>query len=362
MRKSAGQPGDAGAAANTRVSLLRQEIIARNKDNEFIVLTMYSPLKDREAATKTFEQMLIEYQLFDPVEIGKRRTNAISVGKEWLDKLSAEQFVAKMINNPVYYRMLVGAQDVGYIRFDETTKEPKGTSRVDVERDGKKGVLLTVNFRSFPDDGSVVYGQNEAFWAFSASPSNQRLPDYSTWNNLTKTKAPVAKPLNLGRPGQTPISVVTPWIQETGLLTQSGKPYEITVALTGDSGQRLPAGIRQLIPVEAGAPLPKILEYSWTRFVDVNKASEMSFVVYDFAKKKLALRNLIVTGQKENVVIDGKTVTCFKCIDELDPNSTTIWTDRDGRIQTMRTSDQSVMVPTTEAAMTAKWANRLKDQ
>jgi len=56
----------------------------------------------------------------------------------------------------------------------------------------------------------------------------------------------------------------------------------------------------------------------------------MSFVVFDSYSKKLALRNLIVTGQKESVTIDGKSVTCFKCVDELDPNSTTIWADKTG--------------------------------
>jgi hypothetical protein len=360
MRKSSGQTGDAPAAVNTRVSLLRQEIVSRVKDNQFFVLTMYSPLKDRETAMKTFEQMLAEYDLFDPVAIRQRRTNAIGAGKEWLAKQSAEQFVAKMSGAPVYYRMLVGAKDVGYIRFDEMTQEtnPKGSGRIAVERDGKKGALLTVNFRSFPDDGSVVYGQNEAFWAFSKSPRGEKLPDYSSWSNVSKTKASLAKSSGAVRS----VSIVTPWIQETGLLTQLGAPFEITVALTGDATQRLPEGIRKVVPLEAAAPLPKILEYSWTRFVDLNKPSEMSFVVYDSVKKKLANRNLIVTGQKEMVTIDGRSVTCYKCIDELDPNSTTLWTDKDGRIQMMCTSDQSVMIPTTEAASNAKWAGRLKDQ
>ena len=130
-----------------------------------------------------------------------------------------------------------------------------------------------------------------------------------------------------------------------------------------DTARRIEAGgVDQVIPQGAAAPLPKILEYSWTRFVDLAKPTEMTFVVFDSSTKKMSLRNLIVTGQKESVAIDGKSVTCFKCIDELDPNSTTIWTDKDGRIQMMRTSDQSVMVPTTEAAMAAKWAKRLGDQ
>ena len=100
----------------------------------------------------------------------------------------------------------------------------------------------------------------------------------------------------------------------------------------------------------------------WTRFVDLTKPSEMSFVVYDSFAKKLALRNLIVTGQKESVTIDGKSVSCYKCVDELDPGSTTIWTDGAGRIQMMRTSDQSVMIPTTEAFLRTKWGARLSSK
>jgi hypothetical protein len=184
---------------------------------------------------------------------------------------------------------------------------------------------------------------------------------------------------------------MTSWLEEIGIVSQrdqgvkSGKVYELNVTLNGDDSQPLLSpdqqmvsvpragrgvsvtpgtvpGIKQLIPAEAPAPLPKILEYSWMRFVDLTKPSEMTFVVYDLRSKKPALRNLIVTGNKETITIDGQSMTCYKCIDELDPNSTTIWTDKDGRIQMMRTSDQSVMIPTTEAAMTAKWANRLKDQ
>jgi len=352
------------ATPDTRVSLFRQELISRVKENQFIVLTMYTPLKDRELAVKTFQMMLGEYELFDPAVMRQHRLDAIKLGKDWLDKQNAEQFAAKLNNQPAYYRMLVGAQDVGYIRFDEAAKEPnpKGAGMIDVERDKHKGVLLLVNFRSFPDDGSVVYGQNESFWGFSKDARGDKLPEYSTWTNISKTKAKVPLPINRVRPGQPTVQEVTPWIQETGSITQSGVPYHILVTLSGDASQRLPSGVDQVIPQGAAAPLPKILEYSWTRFVDLAKPTEMTFVVYDPTAKKLSLRNLIVTGQQESVAIDARQVTCYKCLDELDPNSTTIWTDKNGRIQMMRTSDQSVMVPTTEAAMAAKWAKRLGDQ
>ena len=362
LSPTATAPARASTAPDVRVSLLRQELIARVKDNQFIVLTMYTPLKDREEAMKVFGMMLGEYELFDPAAMKAHRLAAIGVGKDWLAKQSAELFATKMIAQPAFYRILVGGKDVGYLRFDEGTKESKGAGpMVDVERDGHKGVILQVNFRSFPDDGSIVYGQNEAFWGFAKAANGQPIADYSCWVNVSKTRTVVPLPPNQVRPGQPAVQVVTPWIQETGVLVPMDKPHHILVTLRGDPTQRLPEGIDQVIPAEAAAPLPKILEYCWPRLVDLGKPAEMTFVVFDSATKKLALRNLIVTGTKENITIDGKAVTCFKCIDELDPNSTTIWTDKDGRIEMMRTSDQSVMVPTTEAAMLAKWAKRLGD-
>ena len=85
----------------------------------------------------------------------------------------------------------------------------------------------------------------------------------------------------------------------------------------------------------------------------------MTFSGYDSASQKSALRNLIVTGRKEDVSIDGKPASCYKCIDELDPGSTTLWVDNAGRIQKMRTSDQQVLIPTTEAILRTKWGARL---
>lgn len=349
---------------DVRVSLLRQELVAQVKDNQFITLIMYSPLSDRDLATRTFDMMLNEFELYDAAALKQHRVEAIAAGKDWLAKQSAENYAAKLINEPLFYRILVGGKDVGYLRFDEGAKEadPKGGTMIGVERDKHKGVIFHVNFRSFPDDGSVVYGQNEAFWGFSKTATGERIFDYSCWTNVSKTRTVVPVPVSMQRPGQPTMQVVTPWMQETGVLLQIDQPHQILVTLSGDATQRLPEGVNQIIPPEAAAPLPKILEYTWPRFVDLTKPAEMTFVVFDSVSKKLANRNLIVTGEKESITIDGKAVTCFKCRDELDPNSTTIWTDGTGRIQMMRTSDQSVMVPTTETAMVAKWSKRLSDQ
>jgi hypothetical protein len=381
------QPGK----PSTPVSLLRQEFIVQTQEHQFYILTFYAPLRDKVEATKTFDAVISEFELFDAAT-GKKRTAAATLAKTWLAQQSAELFRSKIINQPQFFRILSGGHDVGYFRIDELVQEanPKGTGKVDVERDGHKGVLLQVTSRSFPE-GGALNAQNDAFWAFSKDARGQDLPDYFTWHNVSILKTKVLASPTLVRGGRAGARDTTSWLEEIGIVSQrdqgakSGKVYELNVTLNGDESQPLLSpdqqaisvpragrgvsvtpgaipGVNQLIPAEAPAPLPKILEYSWTRFVDLTKPSEMTFVVYDLRSKKPALRNLIVTGTRETVTIDGQSVTCYKCIDELDPNSTTIWTDKDGRIQMMRTSDQSVMIPTTEAAMATKWANRLKDQ
>ena len=54
---------------------------------------------------------------------------------------------------------------------------------------------------------------------------------------------------------------------------------------------------------------------------------------------------------------------CWKCIDELDPGETIILVDNDGRIMSMRSSDGTVLVPTTQLEMQRQcgsggWGNR----
>ena len=87
----------------------------------------------------------------------------------------------------------------------------------------------------------------------------------------------------------------------------------------------------------------------------------MAFVAYNSIAHKLDLRTLIVTGKQLDVTIAGKVTSCYKCVDEVDPNNTTLWVDKNGRIQMLVTSDQTVMVPTTVDAMNTKWGSRLKE-
>jgi len=362
---------NAKADANgPRVALYRQQLIVQVDPDEngmsmkFLILTLWTPLKDRADATQTYTAMLKQFELFDPEVLKQRRLEAVKAGKVWLEQQNAEKFRAAMIRQPQLFKIMVNGKDMGYLRFDEMTQEPDPNSgrMIDVSRDKFKGVLNQVNLRSFPGDGSVVYGQYEAFWAYSKAADGGSVPGYGTWTSINKVRSTVPLPPNQVRPGQPTTQEQVGWVQETGVLSQIGKSYQLVVALSGDRAQQLPPGVNKVIPVEMASPLPKILDYSWTRFVNLAKPSEMTFTVFDSGGRKLSLRNLIVTGQKEGVNVDGKVVTGYKCVDELDPGSTTMWVDNTGRILMMRTSDQSVMIPTTEDYLQKKWGARLKDQ
>ncbi len=359
------RPTGAPNAVQT-VSLLRQELIVRIKDGVFDVLMLYTPLADRDTAERTWNLMLPEFEIFDGSAMLKRRVEAAKTGREWLSQRSAEELRGKLINDAQFFRMTVGNKDIGFFHFNELTKESgPGGSIVDVTRDGHTGVLVTVNQISFADNGAVNVGQNEAFWSYSKDSRGDATPAYSSWQNTSeiKTKVITAAP---GRPGVPTMQEITPWLQESGILSQTGLPgpkvpFQINVLLAGDREQRVSNGVNAIVPLDGAPALPKILEYTWTRFVDLTKPSEMTFSAFDSKSRKMSTRNLIVTGTKQNVNIDGKIETCFKCVDEADPYSTTLWVDASGKIRSMVTSDQSVMIPTTETAMKARWAKQLAE-
>jgi hypothetical protein len=365
----------AGAGAATKpanpngptITLFRQQLIVQIDPDEsglssrFVILTLYAPLKDRTEATRTFSAMLDQFELFDPQALKKRRTDAIAAGKAWLAEQSAEKLKGVLIREPQWFRAVVGGKDVGFLRFDELAQEPDPkTGRViDVEREKYKGILELITSRSFRDDSAEQMAQIEAFWGFAKGANGAAQPSYSTWTNLKEVKSKAAVPSGPARAGRAPATDQVGWVQETGVLTQVNKAYQMVVAMTGDRSEKLPEGLNKVIPAEAAAPLPRILDFSWTRLVQLSKPMEMTFTAYDSQSNKLALRNLIVTGQKDQIPIDGTLVSCYRCIDELDPGSTTIWVDNTGRIQTMRTSDQSLLIPTTEAFLRTKWGARL---
>ena len=76
----------------------------------------------------------------------------------------------------------------------------------------------------------------------------------------------------------------------------------------GDTKENLPGDVNMITPEGNTAQLlPKVLEYTWPRLVDVTKPSEMSFTTFDSRADKLALRNLIVTGRQETIKVNGKS-------------------------------------------------------
>ncbi len=242
--------------------------------------------------------------------------------------------------------------------------------------------------RGFKPDGSNVSGQFDAFWAYSGELPPERRPNYSSWERMTRTV--------LNRPNVA-LAAQTFWASEIGTVQVEGisrftddeiaqlkanreklladkslsadkipppievRPREthIHVAFEGDRSQPVPKPFDALIAMEHPAVLPSVLDYLWPRTVDLTKKSEMTFVVYSSEGKKLMYRTLSVQG-KDHIVINKRPVDCVRCLDEMDPSSTTLWVDDQGRILMMRTSDQSILLPTTSDEMQAQWGSRLQ--
>jgi hypothetical protein len=374
------------ARPNEEVSLLRQQLIVQTRDKGFMVVTYYAPLRNREEATRTFEAVIGSFEILNSEDVRKRRVEAILLGKKWLADRSADEFRAKMNPQPAYFRMRVGGMngtDAGY--WWQTER--------DAARDGFKGIEIEVCSRSFPDDppGSLTQVKYVSFWANARNDKGEVVPHYSMWDYVTRS--------DVRLPNANNPAVLEPrafWVEESGTLTlegngrlnaaalaqlqadrekfirdnpnkppppqipQSSLQFHMIVNLSGDKQQRLPDGIDKWFPSQEAAALPKVFEYMWPRLVELNKPSEMSFAVYNSATKKLALRNLIVTGKRERITVGNRTIDAWKCVDELDPGSTTLWTDDAGRVLMMRTSDQTVMLPTTMQEMDSLWGARVR--
>jgi hypothetical protein len=369
-------PTTKGAHGET-ISLFRQQLVVKVSDTDLLVLTLFTPLKDREAATRTFDAMLTSFRILDRTEIAKKLERSIKAGKEWLAQRTADELKSKLSNQPQLFRIKVGGADMGYLRFDEQEDS----------RNRMRGVLVSINSRTFPPDGAVNYAKNEAFWAYVGDATGGQRPFYSMWDNTTKT---------VGSRPNVPRDRQTFWLREFGTIQLEGlsrysdeelaemqkhreelikenapankipppievpkKQYRIQVTYEADASQPPIQGTDGAIAMERAAPLPAVLEYLWPRVVDLTKPTEMTFVTYNSGLRKLTYRTLSVIGP-DHIVIDKKPIDCVRCEDELEPNSTTLWVDSSGKILMMRTSDQSLLVPTTEDEMSRLWAGRLK--
>lgn len=378
--------GRAAQRANEEIPLLRQQLIVQTPEKGFMVVTYYSPLRNREEATRTFEAVIGSFEILDAAKVRKMRVEAILAGKKWLGERTAEEFRGKMNNQPAFFRMVVGGSngtDAGY--WWQTER--------DAVRDGFRGIEIEVCSRSFPNDppGSMTQVKYTSFWANGRNEKGEVVPHYSMWDYITRTDARLP---NAQDPAKLEPHAF--WVQESGALTLEGDPrytdealkqlaadrenfirnnptkpvpppipkasrqFHMIVNLSGDKQQRLPDGINKYFPPQEASALPKVFENMWTRMVDLRQPTEMTFAVYNSGTKKLALRTLIVTGKRERVTVNNRSVEAWKCVDELDPGSTTLWTDDSGRVLMMRTSDQTVMVPTTAQQMDAVWGARVR--
>jgi hypothetical protein len=385
-RLAASMEGDASANPNApaaRVPFFRQWLLIQTGAQEYVVVTLFTPLRDRAEATRTFDAMVSNFELLDPTAVVANRAKAVAAGKTWLAQRTADELLAKMNNQPQLFRTRIANRDYGYIQFSEYADPP---ANVNNAINGLHGFVMVIDSRSFPpEDPKVlsVFGRNIAFWAYSKDRSGVEQPFHSVWDNLTTT--------NTVNP-QNPQQGLAFWLREAGILDLVGPQipaderarlrkerdeavkrggklppaiiepqFSINVSWQGDPTQIFnddqSRGINTTIPNEAPAALPKILEYTWPRLVDLTKPVEMSFVVYNSQARKLALRTLSVKGP-ERITLNGRQVDAIKCTDELDPGSTTLWVDSHGKILTMRTSDQTVLTPTTVEEMANLWKNR----
>ncbi len=349
-RLSASMEADMGAAPGQgkgqTVALYRQQLIVQMGDNQFIVLMLYVPLKDRDSATTTFNAMVGTFEILDQMALAKKRAEGAAAGKEWLTKRTADGLRATLNPQPQYFRVKVGGADIGFLRFDE----------IETNREATKGIQVTVTSRTFNPDGSGLTAQNVEYWAYSGALPPDRRSNYSAWTNTAEQ--------TMNQPN-IPAAKQTFWVRELGTSQIEGisrfspeeladlqkqreemlkdknlpsdkipppievpvKQYHVHVNFEGDNLQAAKPPFDARITMDHPAVLLTTLEYLWPRGVDLSKPSQMVFVVYSTTQKKLVFRTLSVEG-KDHIVINKQGVDCVKCLDEMDPASTTMWVDK----------------------------------
>jgi hypothetical protein len=367
------------------IPLVRQELMVQTATNQYMVVTLFSPLGRKDEAIKIFNAMVDTFELLDRKAIEARRLTAVKVGQDWIAKIKAEDLKDRVLHDPQLFRIKIENRDVGYLRLDEAS---------DITKDGFKGIMVAANSRTFPPDGSMILGSNETFWAYHQQGGKLgELPNFSSWVDKAGTalpndpKAPppvkhiapsdVKPGMIIHGVSELPPSGIVRWTQEIGTLqlslhpdASSGKEiqlrpqYDISVSLAFAANAQdvtnrdLNKPLHWVISPDLPAPLPKPLEYLWPRLVDLTRESQMAVVVFNPSQSKLALRILTV-GKPETVTIDGAAMHLTRLTDELGGASTTLWVDAAGTIKMMRTSDGSVLLPTTEEQMKTLWGQTL---
>jgi hypothetical protein len=347
------------------VMLLKQEAAVQVGTNEYLVLSLYGPSASKNDLTQTFNAMVDSFKVFSRKQVEERRLAVIKAGKEWIVDRTAEELSKKLIDTPQLFRVKVQGKDVGFIRFDE---------KVDTYL-GLKGVMVEVNARMFPQDHVVVMTQSQAFWAFSKQDSKpNQVVQYSMWQNRIKTSTVTGKTATAvwttengdlqfdvpSQPKGAPGAPEPEGVRGGRYLLTVNRDASNNIGLLEDNPVRHPLQWPITLDRNVPAPLPKTLEYLWPRVMDLSKPSQSGYVVFNSAQSRLGLRTLSVVGP-ETVSINGKVTPATRLLDEIDPGSTSLWVDNTGRILMMRTSDNSLLVPTTEAKMNDLWGARIRE-
>ena len=366
------------------IRLLRQQLIVQQTPQRFYVLTFFCPAADQPTTMPLFQRVIPTFRLLNKQKIALRRIEAIAAGRHWLKHQSVRHLLQRLNKIPHLYRVQIRHSDVGYVRLHAYAGR----------QDGFDGVFVATNSRTFLPGGVVELGKSVNFWAFHQQPGAKapRL-DYSTFYDEAETVVPFrnrelamlhdtrvvinpkTKKATLKRiPNPFPGKEVH-WQTELGveqsgffpILSHAAHPTGQLVyrCLIHVSRQSDAVTVGQdnkplIFSIGPGMPavLPPVLAYLWPRLVNLKKPTRMAFVVFNSSTARLGLNILAVLGKKR-VNINGVRQTAYEVMSRLNPFTTRIWVDSDGRIVKMANADGSVWLPTTAAKMKAMWGHQL---
>jgi hypothetical protein len=366
------------------IRLLRQQLIVKQTSQRFYVLTFFCPAADQSTTMPLFQRVIPTFRLLNKQKIALRRIEAIAAGRHWLKQQSVHHLLQRLNKLPHLYRVQIRHSDVGYVRLHAYAGH----------QDGFGGIFVTTNSRTFLPGGVVELGKSVNFWAFHHQPGAKapRL-DYSTFYDEAETVMPFRNKelamlhdtrvvINPKTKKATLVRIPTPfpgkevhWQTELGveqsgffpILSHAAHPTGQLVyrCLIHVSRQSDAVTVGQdnkplIFSIGPGMPavLPPVLSYLWPRLVNLKKPSRMAFVVFDTSTSHLGLNVLAMLGQKR-VNINGVRKTTYEVMSRLNPFTTRMWVDSDGRIVKMANPDGSVWLPTTAAKMKAMWGHQL---
>ena len=398
------------AGAKERVAMIHNMAAIRLEPRKYMVLNFYATVASNADAAKTFDAMLARFQILDPLVVDQRRKEASAGGRNWLKDQKAETLTAKLIDKPQFFRMKVDGRDVGFLCFTESEGDRDGYTGVLVNVASRTfpgdGSMITAKAEAFwayrdlayknqPEDPRKPHPADPVFYSCWATATENlykiNTPDKpldvragKTWANEMGTMALNFSAVNQGKePLKDDQGNILKdkdgkilYHTRVGAATPDNSSVIITAVRSADSRVESALGSRSVTTVERDAegrpidrmhkttswgveptnpaPLPKLLEYTWGRFVDLSKPASYAFTVFNMQTRKLGLRTLTVHG-KQTITVNGKTTQATRLTDELDPGSTTLWVDSTGRTLMMRTSDGTTLTPTTEPEMLAAW-------